>query len=82
MVTTGIYRPSSSTLSFFLNDHDCLTLKPCYMVAVKEIYIPGTQMTLVLVGKGLVLGGLTYKNRVHWGSRYTKNNTFLQKRSP
>ena len=31
------------------------------MVAVKEIYIPGTQMTLVLVGKGIVLGGLTYK---------------------
>ena len=32
--------------------------------------IPGTQMTLEFVGKGLVLGGLTYKNRVHWGSRY------------
>ena len=28
-------------------------------------------MTLVLVGKGLVLGGLTFKNRGHWGSRYT-----------
>ena len=34
------------------------------------IYIPGTQMTLVLMGKGLVLGGLTFKNRGHLGSRY------------
>ena len=32
--------------------------------------IPGTQMTLVLIGKGLVLGGSTFKNRGHWGSRY------------
>ena len=34
------------------------------------IYIPGTPMTLVLIGKGLVLGGLTFKNRGHLGSRY------------
>ena len=27
-------------------------------------------MTLVLIGKGLVLGGLTFKNRGHLGSRY------------
>ena len=27
-------------------------------------------MTLVLSGKGLVLGGLTFKNRGHLGSRY------------
>ena len=27
-------------------------------------------MTPVLTGKGLVLGGLTFKNRGHWGSRY------------
>ena len=35
-------------------------------------YIPGTQVTLVLVGKGLVLRGLpyTFKNRGHLGSRY------------
>ena len=26
-------------------------------------------MTLVLIGKGLVFGGLTFKNRGHWGSR-------------
>ena len=39
----------------------------------KETYIndiPRTQMTLVLFGKGLVLKGLTFKNRGHWGSRY------------
>ena len=34
------------------------------------INIPRTQMTLVLIGKGLVLGGLTFKNRGHLGSRY------------
>ena len=33
-------------------------------------YVPGTQMTLVLVGKGLGFGGLTFKNRGHLGSRY------------
>ncbi len=27
-------------------------------------------MTLVLMGKGLVLRGLTFKNRGHLGSRY------------
>ena len=27
-------------------------------------------MTLVLIGKGLVFGGMTFKNRGHWGSRY------------
>ena len=27
-------------------------------------------MTTVLIGKGLVLGGLTLKNRGHLGSRY------------
>ena len=27
-------------------------------------------MTLVLIGKGLVLGGLTFKNRGHWGPRH------------
>ena len=37
----------------------------------REIYVPGTQMTLVLIEKGLVLGGWTFKNRGHWGSRYT-----------
>ena len=33
------------------------------------VYTPRTQMTLVLVGKGLVLRGLNFKNRGHWGSR-------------
>ena len=34
------------------------------------IYInPRTQMTLVLIGKGFVLGGVTFKNRGRWGSR-------------
>ena len=35
------------------------------------IYQPRTQMTLVLIGKGLVLGGFPCKNRGHWGSRKT-----------
>ena len=33
------------------------------------ICLPRTQMTLVSIGKGLVSGGLTFKNRGHWGSR-------------
>ena len=33
-------------------------------------YLPRTQMTPVLIGKGLVLGGSTFKNRGHLGSRY------------
>ena len=37
------------------------------------IYIPGTQMTLVLVGKGPCFEGLTFKNRGHLGSRYVNN---------
>ena len=39
------------------------------------IPIPRTQMTPVLIGKGLVLGGLTFKNRDHLGSRYIINYT-------
>ena len=34
-----------------------------------KVLLPRTQMTLVLIGKGLVLGGLTFKNRGHLGSR-------------
>ena len=41
------------------------------------IYITGTQMTLVVVGKGLVLGGLTFKNRGHWGSRHTHTHIYI-----
>ena len=37
----------------------------------RDIYVPGTQMTLVLIEKGFVLGGWTFRNRGHWGSRYT-----------
>ena len=40
------------------------------IVRIWYIYIPGTQMTLVFVGKDLVFWGLTFKNRGHWGSRY------------
>ena len=35
-----------------------------------DLFIPRTQMTRVLLGKGLVLRGLTFKKRGHWGSRY------------
>ena len=34
------------------------------------IYMPGTQMTLVLIRKGLVLGVGPFKNRGYLGSRY------------
>ena len=34
------------------------------------IYIPGTQMILLLLQKGLVLRGWLFKNRGHLGSRY------------
>ena len=44
-----------------------------------QIYIPRTQMTLVLNGKGLALGGLTFKNRGHWGSRYIKPCNYWDK---
>ena len=35
-----------------------------------HLSIPRAQMTLVLIGKGLCFGGLTFKNRGHLGSRY------------
>ena len=38
------------------------------------IYHPGTQTTLVLNGKGLVLEWLTFKNRGHLGSRILDNS--------
>ena len=34
-------------------------------------------MTLVLIGKGFVLGGLTLKNRGHRGSRYMICNMYV-----
>ena len=34
-------------------------------------------MTLVLIGKGFVLGGLTFKNRGNWGSRYICIYTYI-----
>ena len=40
------------------------------MFVWKLLCAPGTQMgPLVLIGKGLVLGGLTFKDRGHLGSR-------------
>ena len=39
-------------------------------VIIIYIYLPGTQMTLVLIGKGLVLAGWASKNGGHLGSRY------------
>ena len=39
------------------------------MKGIALLLIPRTQMTPVLIGKGLVLGGLTFKNRGHLGSR-------------
>ena len=35
-------------------------------------------MTLVLIGKGLCSGVLTFKNRGHWGSRYGRRMVQLQ----
>ena len=47
------------------------------------IYQPGTQMTLVLIGIGLVLGGLTFKNRGHLGSgSILYVNTNVHRRPP
>ena len=34
-------------------------------------------MTLVLLGKGLVLEGCTFKNRDHWGSGYINTHLYL-----
>ena len=42
-----------------------------YGVSSYYIHIPRTQMTLVLIGKGLVSGGLTFKDKGHLDSRYT-----------
>ena len=37
----------------------------------KNVYTPRTQMTRVLIGKGLFFWwGVTFKNRDHWGSRH------------
>ena len=53
---------------------------------VHFLYIPGTQLTLVLIGKGLVLGGWPSKIEVSWvlGLKYIQNtpgkfNTTAQK---
>ena len=54
-----------------------LQLQPRSHRCVYIHYIPRTQMTLVLIGKGLVLGGLTFKNRGHLGSRYIHAYTGL-----
>ena len=35
-----------------------------------NLYVPRTQMTLVLLEKGPCFGGLTFKNRGHLGTRY------------
>ena len=43
----------------------------CNMGYYNGIHIPGTQMTLVLIGKPC-FGGLTFKNRGHLGFRYIK----------
>ena len=46
------------------------------LVTLSMIYLPGTQVTLVLIGKGMkrpCFGGLTFKNRGHLGSRYIEN---------
>ena len=43
---------------------------PWKLTRVQNVHVPGTQMTLVLVGKGVVLGGWPSKNRGQWGSRY------------
>ena len=40
-------------------------------------YIPRTQMTPILIGKCLVLEGLTFKNRGHRGSRYTYIHIYI-----
>ena len=56
-------RPFCATKSQKSSDKICATYvnnKACQ---------PRTQMTPVLIGKGLVLGGLTFTNRGHWGSR-------------
>ena len=43
-----------------------------YIIKYRCVCVPGTQMgPFVLNGKGLVLGGLTFKNRGHLGSKYT-----------
>ena len=34
-------------------------------------------MTIVLLGKGLVLEVFTFKNRDHWGYRYINTNLYL-----
>ena len=40
-------------------------------VVIRCWYIPRTQMTLILVRKGLCFEGLTFKNSGQLGSRYT-----------
>jgi len=40
-----------------------------YFFTKNMYHVSGTQMTIVLNGKGLVFGGLTFKNRGHLGSR-------------
>ena len=52
--------------AFMVDDLAFLTQKSTSKWCILYIYIPGTQMTLVLVGKGHVLGGLPSKIEVIW----------------
>ena len=64
--------PKSSILIGFFNYKPSILGVPLFLETpiFIYIYISGTQMTLVLIGKDLVWGGLTFKNRSHLGSRY------------
>ena len=50
-------------------------VKSIYRLSTILHWFPGTQMTLVLVGKGLVLEGSTFKNRGRTGSRLLKRKS-------
>ena len=51
-------------------------MKNPYILCI-YIYIPRTQVTPVLNGKGLVSGGLTFKNKGQLGSWYVNDKSFM-----
>ena len=54
----------------FSKNHNFIRLHPQHNQHVVKTHIPGTQMTLVFIGKGPCFGGLKPKNRGQRGSRY------------
>ena len=82
LLNAGVWNLEIWVKSKYVQKGNCMNtqLGPWKMFA--QVYefiwiLPGTQMTLVFVGKGLVFLGLTFRNRGHWGSRYVYSHPIV-----